>query len=69
VFGRTSFEIRRTYPFTPQEEALMRSLEIDCTKPLELPKQESRFGIVLTLASVIAATSVCSALVNLTVAQ
>ena len=47
----------------------MRSLEIDCTKPLELPKQESRFGIVLTLASVIAATSVCSVLVNMTVAQ
>ena len=47
----------------------MRSLEIDCTQPLELSKQESRFGIVLALASVIAATSVCSVLVNLTVAH
>jgi hypothetical protein len=57
------------YYLCMNEEAQMKPLEIDCTKPLELPqKPESHFGIVVMLASFAAAASVCSAMLTIVTA-
>jgi hypothetical protein len=61
--------MRKVYGPRRREEAPMKPLEIDCSKPLELPqKPESHFGVVVVLASFAAAASVCSAVVALVTA-
>jgi hypothetical protein len=59
-----------SYHSSIHEEAPMRKpVEIDGTRPLEPPKaRESHFGIIVTLASFVAAASTCSAVVGLALA-
>jgi hypothetical protein len=59
-----------SYRFGIHEEAPMRKpVEIDGTRPLELMNtRESHFGIIVTLASFVAAASACSARVGLALA-
>ena len=48
---------------------MRKPVEIDGTRPLELMNtRESHFGIIVTLASFVAAASACSAMVGLALA-
>jgi hypothetical protein len=66
----TSPRIWEAYrPYTDCEEASVKLLEIDCAQPLEVPMEPgSHYGIVMMLASIVAGTSVCSAIVSLVMA-